>query len=155
MSVQILPLRSSPRQHEGPDSLDVARPFPRIQAGLYDALSVSLRRRRAFRREYIEVWFDVYTGAPANGQILGRVPAFFRVTGHRLAPSSSLARWIQLLGVPVRHDRIPLRLLESKLWRVEVRDVLVSHEKDLDGKPRPLPPSLVYSRVAAVLERLA
>lgn len=156
VTARILPLPASPRQHdEEPDSFIVAKPFPRIEPGLYDALSVSVRRRRAFKRNYIEAMFDVFSGAVAAGQIVGRVPAFFRLTGRTLAPSSSLARWVQLLNGSGRRDRIPLRILEDKLWKVEVRDVLVSHEKGLDGKPRPLPPSLVYSRVSAVLERLA
>ncbi len=154
MSAHILPLRSSPRHHEEGDSVDVARPFPRIEPGVYEALSVSVRRRRAFKREYVEALFDIYEGLAIDGHVIGRLPGFFRLTG-KLAPSSSLGRWIQLLGTHQRRDRVSLRVLENKLWRVELRDVIVSHEKGPDGKPRPLPPSLVYSRICAVIERLA
>ena len=57
--------------------------------------------------------------------------------------------------MPSRRDRVPLRTLENKLWRVEVVDVTKSHDLGTDGKPRPLAKSQQYSKIGAVLERLA
>ena len=129
----------------------IAQPFRRLPPGIYEARSMTLRRRPGFRRTYLEAWFQIFDGPATSGRVLGRVPAFLPLPagGRELAPSSDLVRWIQLLGVPSRRDRVPLRTLENKLWRVEVIDVTTN------SKGRPLPQPLWYSKIGAILERLA
>jgi hypothetical protein len=127
-----------------------------VPEGLYEARSVTVRRRTAYKRSYIEARFQLFDGPAEHGTILATgVPGFFPIRGAVLAPSSNLARWVQLLNPAGRRDRLPLRILERKLWRVQVVDVLTSHERGRNGKPKPLPDALRYSKVAAVLERLA
>jgi len=155
-SADVVPLGHRAAQDDGP-VVAIARPFRRIPAGLYEARSMTIRRRTAFKRTYLEAFFEVFDGPAVAGRILGRVPAFFPLPagGRELAPSATLSRWLQLLGTPTRRDRVPLRTLENKLWRVEVGDVTTSRDRGLDGRPRPLPELQRYSKVIAVLERLA
>jgi hypothetical protein len=60
-----------------------------------------------------------------------------------------LARWIKMLGLQTRLDRIPLRLLQDRYWRVEV--ATVTH----NSRQRRLSPENVYSKVLDIVERLA
>jgi hypothetical protein len=156
MQSDVIPLRQPETSDAGP-TVALAQPFRRILPGTYEARSMTVRRRTAYRRTYLEVFFQVFDGPAVAGRVLGRVPAFFPLPagGRELSPSAALTRWIQLLGVPSRRDRVPLRTLENKLWRIEVGDVTTSRDRGLDGKPRPLPEPQRYSKVTAVLERLA
>jgi hypothetical protein len=159
--LDVIPLVSEPepsaRRGEAPDFIRLARaPVPRLQAGYYEARSTSLRRARTYQRPYIEAWFDIFDGPAVNGQILARLPCYFRLPDNgRLAPSSKLFRWIQLLGSPIRRDRIPLRSLLFKLWRVEVGDVTTGADAGPDGQHRALHERQRYSVVRVVIERLA
>ena len=150
MRSDVIPLKQPETKDDGL-VVAIAQPFRRIPPGAYEARSMTLRRRHAFKRTYLEAWFQVFDGPATAGRVLGRVPAFLPLpAGDReLAPSSDLVRWIQLLGVPNRRDRVPLRTLENKLWRVEIIDVTTTR------KGRPLPESQQYSKIGAVLERLA
>jgi hypothetical protein len=156
MSADIVPLGHRAPQDDGL-VIALAQPFRRIPPGTYEARSMTVRRRVAYKRTYLEAFFEVFDGPAVAVRVLGRVPAFFPLPaqGRELAPSAALSRWIQLLGTPSRRDRVPLRTLENKLWRVEVGDVTTSRDRGLDGRPRPLPEPQRYSKVTAVLERLA
>ena len=138
-------------------AVQVLQPWPRISSGVYVAVSESLIVRLAFQRRYVEALFDIFDGALTEGRQLARVPGFFPLPHRaRLARSSSLARWIALAGIS-RLDRIPLRTLEHKHWKVRVVDVVTSHlTETINGerRRRTLPAPLVYSKVAEVLERL-
>jgi hypothetical protein len=135
----------------------ILQPWPRITPGIYEAVSKALTTRTAFQRRFVEALFDVYAGSVLDGRQLARLPGFFPVPHRaRLARSSSLARWIALAGIS-RLDRIPLRALEHKHWKVRVVDVVKSHlTETIDGerRHRNLPTPLIYSKVAEVLERL-
>ena len=78
---------------------------------------------------------------------------YFRLPepGRPLSPTSKLARVFDLVLGPrkVRLDRLPMRHLKHKLFRVVVGTV----EHDHEG--RPLPTENQYSVIRAVLERLA
>lgn len=156
MSADIVPLGHRVPQDDGL-VVAIAQPFLRIPAGLYEARSMTIRRRVAYKRAYLEAVFQVFAGPAVAGRVLGRVPAFFPMPsqGRELAPSAALTRWIQLLGTPSRRDRVPLRTLEAKLWRVEIVDVTKSRDRGPDGKPRLLPEPQQYSKIAVILERLA
>jgi hypothetical protein len=138
-------------------SVQVLQPWPRFAPGIYEAVSKSLTVRTAFKRRFVEALFDVFEGPMTDGHHLGRVPGFFPIPNRaRLARSSSLARWIALAGIQ-RIDRIPLRSLEHKHWKVRVVDVVKSHlTETINGerRHRDLPQPLVYSKVVEVLERL-
>jgi hypothetical protein len=156
VSADIRPLRGAPCVEslpaaDGGEVLEVRilPPWPRIPAAIYEARSVKLRTQFAFKRRYVEALFDIYDGEFIGGRVLARLPGFFPLPALRrpLARSSALARWITLLS-PYRLDRIPLRTLEHKLWRVRVADVVTSHARNLLSAP------LIYSKVAEVLEHL-
>ena len=132
--------------------LTVEAPFPKIPPGVYEAVSTSVRRRRYHNRPYLEALFDIFQGHIEDGVLLARgVPAFFSMPrdGQPLGRSSRLARWIQLLDPKLRLDRVPLRALKQKFWLGQVVTV------DEDGQQQPLSAGNQYSKVAAVLERLA
>jgi hypothetical protein len=150
----VIPLRQPEAKDDGL-VVAIAQPFRRIAPGTYEARSMTIRRRSAYKRTYLEAFFQIFDGPATSGRVLGRVPAFFPLPPHgrELAPSANLTRWIQLLGMPSRRDRVPLRTLENKLWKVEVVDVV--HDRGADGKRRPLAESQKYSKIGAVLERLA
>ena len=139
------------------NEVQVLQPWPRIAPGTYEAVSNALTVRTAFQRRFVEALFDVFDGPMTDGRRLARLPGFFPVPHRaRLARSSSLARWIALAGIS-RFDRIPLRMLEHKHWKVRVVDVVKSHlTETIDGerRHRNLPTPLVYSKVAEVLECL-
>jgi hypothetical protein len=138
-------------------AVQVLPPWPRIVAGTYEAVSKALTVRTAFKRRFVEALFDVFDGPMTDGRHLARVPGFFPLPNRaRLARSSSLARWIALAGIP-RLDRIPLRSLEHKHWKVRVVDVSKSHlTETINGerRHRDLPTPLIYSKVVEILERL-
>lgn len=134
-----------------PDLKLLTRPvFPRIPAGRYQARSVELIAFSAFKRRNLRLDFDIFVGDATAGQVIGRVPMFMPLPSHRLSPTSRLARLFQLLGVPLRGDRIPLNLLRHRLWVVEVADTRRGANDDCQ-----LPQSLRYSVVRAVVEHLA
>jgi hypothetical protein len=138
-------------------SVQVLQPWPRLTPGVYEAVSKSLTIRTAFKRRFVEACFDIFEGPMTEGHDLARVPGFFPIPNRaRLARSSSLARWIALSGIQ-RIDRIPLRSLEHKHWKVRVVDVVKSHlTETINGerRHRDLPGPLIYSKVVEVLERL-
>jgi hypothetical protein len=135
----------------------ILQPWPRITPGIYEAVSKTLTTRTAFQRRFVEALFDVFDGPVTNGRQLARVPGFFPIPNRaRLARSSSLARWIALADI-ARRDRIPLRTLEHKAWKVRIVDVTTSHLTETvngERRRRILPTPLIYSKVAEVLERL-
>jgi hypothetical protein len=138
-------------------SVQVLQPWPHLAPGIYEAVSKSLVVRSAFKRRFVEAHFDVFEGPMTNGHYVARVPGFFPIPNRALlARSSSLARWIALAGIP-RIDRIPLRSLEHKHWRVRVVDVVKSHLTETvngERRHRDLPSRLIYSKVAEILDRL-
>jgi hypothetical protein len=132
--------------------LTVENPRPKIPPAVYEAVSTAVRRRRYHNRLFLEALFDIFDGPIVNGVVIARsVPGFFNLPndGRRLGRSSRLARWIQLLGPGMRQDRVPVQTLTEKYWRVRVVTV------DVDGQQQPLSAANQYSKVAAVLERLA
>lgn len=161
MSASVHPFqRPDPEQNARPGELSTVQvlpPWPRLAPGIYEAVSKSLTVRAAFKRRFVEALFDVFDGPMTDGRHLARIPGFFPLPNRaRLARSSSLARWIALAGIH-RIDRIPLRSLEHKHWKVRVVDVVKSHLTETingDRRHRALPQPLVYSKVAEVLERL-
>lgn len=130
---------------------------PRIKAGVYEARSVDLKSFTAYRRRCVSLHFDVYAPNFVDGTVLARLAMYCRLpaSGHRLSPSSKLARLFDLVGYQGRRDRLPMNLLRNKLWRVEVGDVRCSADADDTGRPRPLADAQQYSVVRAVVERLA
>jgi hypothetical protein len=150
MSANVFPLGERAPQDDGL-VVAIAQPFRRFAPGTYEARSMTIRRRSHYKRAYLEAWFQVFDGPATGGRVLGRIPAFFPLpaASRELAPSSNIVRWIQLLGVPSRRDRVPLRTLENKLWRVQVIDVTE------DRQGRPLSEPLWYSKIGTILERLA
>jgi hypothetical protein len=163
VSASVHPLPRSTQEPETRTSdpatteVQVLQPWPRIAPGIYEAVSKTLTVRTAFKRRFVEAHFDVFDGPVTNGRQLARVPGFFPIPNRaRLARSSSLARWIALAGIS-RLDRIPLRTLEHKCWKVRVIDVSKSHLTETikgERRHRDLPTPLIYSKVAEVLERL-
>ncbi len=148
-SAQVLPLRPSSAPRQPDDEIILARPLPRIAPGIYQATTVRVTHGNAFDRRYVVAWFDVFDGLAEHGRVLARVPGYFRLPkARRLAPSSKLARWIQLLP-PTRRDRLPLRTLEHKLWLGEIADCVE------DQAQRDLAPAQHYSVVRTITERLA
>lgn len=133
-------------------------PRPRIAPGLYEARSVDLKTFSVFRRRCLALYFDVYEGEAVGGRVIARVPMYFRLPrlDRPLRSSSKLARVFQLVNPSARRrDRLPLNVLRSKLWRVEVGDVAEGSERDERGHGRALHQAQRYSIVRAVLERLA
>ena len=146
-----------------PDSLNVPiEPSrPRIAPGVYVARSVRAEKfeLRGWGRRFV-LWFDVFERDPLDSatRTLARVPAYFRLPiGRPLRATSKLARVLDLVDRRSRRlDRIPLRVLRDRLWRVEVRDVVTTSEKNRDGSGnRPLQQSQQYSVVSEILEHLA
>jgi hypothetical protein len=156
MSAEVVPLGQRAPQDDGL-VVSIAQPFRRVPPGIYEARSMTIRRRVAYKRTYLEAFFEIFDGSAVAGRVLGRVPAFFPLPaqGRELAPSAALSRWIQLLGTPIRRDRVPLRTLENKLWKVEVVDVTEDRHIEPDKKHRKLPDAQHYSKIAVILERLA
>lgn len=129
--------------------ITTAPPLLRVKPGSYEARSVDLQSFTAFRRRILVVSFELYDGPAVNGIVLGQVPCYFSLPPRRLSSASKLGRVFQLLGVRPRADRLPLRLLQHRLWRVVVADV----EKDIDGNA--LPEANVYSVIRSIREHLA
>lgn len=119
---------------------------------------MDLKTFSVFKRRCLMLHFDVYAGSFETGQILARLPMFFRLppAGCPLRPTTKLARLFDLLSPRrTRRDRLPLDALRNKLWRVEVGDVRTGAEHNEHGEPRPLHEHQRYSVIRAVLERLA
>lgn len=153
MSADVIPLRDEPDGEWIDVAYSIPPPLPRIPAGSYQARSVALRKREAFKRKVLVLEFDVYRGDSLQGDVLARLPMFLRLPGPRgLSPNSKLARIFYVLYAgtpPSRWGRLPLSVLRGKLWRVQVADA----EKDVNDDD--LPEAAKYSVVVHVLERLA
>jgi len=126
-------------------------PRPRVEPGIYQAISVSLTPFNAYDRRNLELGFDVFQGDATDGVLLARLPMFLRLPGKRgLSPNSKLARLLYVLGVkPTRWTRVDLNVLRGKLWSIEVGDA------DRDTTNAGLPAGLAYSVVKRVISRLA
>lgn len=155
------PLRVVSSQSSSSQEFEIAvagSALARILPARYEARSLTCSKRYSefYRREYLQIEFDVFQGPAASGDVIARLPCFFRLPhSGRLGRKSKLYRVFQLLGVPLRRDRLSPSALKHKLWLVEVGDVVVSSEKDLSGKQRPLHNLQRYSIVKTILERLA
>src|SRR5262245_38320725 len=118
-------------------SVRVPPPRPRIPAGQYWAVSVTLETRQQFDRRIVEINFDVFEGDPGTSMVIARVPLFARLPprGDRLSANSRLAVMLHMLG-QVRGDRVrreSLDILRNKLWRVLVGDTAQDSSGKLEG----------------------
>jgi hypothetical protein len=143
-----------PQRRDGNEdfSVSVEAPSPLIPPGVYEAVSTSARKRDCYARSYVEIRFTVFDGDLTNGAVLAvDVPGFFNLpTGRRpLGKSSKLARMIQLLDPELRRDRVPIRALKDKGWRVNVVTV------EMNGRQQTLPIGNRYSKIDTVMERIA
>lgn len=119
-------------------------PRPRIAPGAYEARSATCHVFASFGRTNIEIGFDVYRGPWMDNDVLARIPYFVRYS-KRLTPQSRLAQLLYQAGVvPARHHNVSLRVLENKLWAVQVGDT----EQTASG-------TLPYSVVKSVVRHLA
>jgi hypothetical protein len=146
--------------HGWPDlPIGVEEDLPRIHPGEYLARSVDVKTFVAFRRRCLAIRFEIMAGPLGAATVVARgVPMYFRLPprGQRLGRTSKLVRMFALLGpLPARLDRLPMRTLQHRLWRVDVGDVVAGAEQDGTGRHRPLHERQRYSVVRAVLEHIA
>lgn len=146
------PLRPPRREGDDDFSVSVEAPLPLIPPGVYEAVSTSVRKTDCYRRPYVEILFTVFDGDLTDGAVLAvGVPGFFNLPmgGRPLGKSSKLARMIQLLDPKPRRDRVPIRALKDKCWRVSVVTV------EVNGQQQTLPMGNRYSRIDTIMERIA
>jgi len=121
-------------------------------AGMYEARSVALHRRRLFGRSVTILELELI-GAGAGEHDGTRLPWFATSlpSKGRIAASSKMWRAICLTlnRRPTRHDHVTERILLHHLYRVRV----VTVTKDHAGHA--LPKAAHYSIVGALEERLA
>jgi len=113
-----------------------------VPAGRYLGRSVQVRRDKSYGRVHLTGEFELYHDEDVMRPI-GRVPFWFR-DARPITPGSTLGAWLALADlrrVPGR--RLSLTPLRGRLWQVQVRDVLKTHDGRLHARP--------YSRVACVL----
>jgi hypothetical protein len=135
---------------------------PRLEPGVYWGRSAHLDTfERAGWRRRVRIWFEILSGHPLEGEthVLATLPWYATIPAGRrptISASSKLSRLFDLLGPadprrdPTRRaDRVPLRALRHRLWRLAVEDVTS------DGQQRPLHREQWYSIVKAVLEHVA
>jgi hypothetical protein len=133
----------------------IPAPLPHIPPAAYQARSVALKRRDAFKRSTLVLEFDVYRGDYMHNVVLAPLPMYVRLPGAAgVSPHSKLARLFHVFyfggqTLPRWGSRLPLNVLKNKLWRVEVADA------DQDSEGRDLPEATKWSVVVQVLERLA
>jgi hypothetical protein len=136
-----------PRKRDDDDFLlFVPRPRPFIKPSVYDARSDSVKPRRFWDREYLQVDFTIFEGAATDGVILATgVSAYYPLSG---GAASNLVRLIQLLDPNAKPGEVRASAIKGKLFRVEVETVTT------DRYNKPLPEPNYYSKVARVTERI-
>jgi hypothetical protein len=143
----VIPFPSEPDEWQDVQVI-VPQPMPRIAPGVYEAVSVGLKRFEAFKRPVLMIRFDVFEGDMTDGVRLARLP-WHCAWKTRPAPTSKLGRLLCLVGMPPSRGRaVNLRGLAHKLFRVRVDDV------KQDAQRRPLTPETTYSVVVDVVAKL-
>jgi hypothetical protein len=152
MSASVIPL-GPPDPAPGGDwqSLEVVVPrrLPRIPPGIYEGVSVGLRRYEFSRRPVLRLDLDVFAAAAFDSEILARLPYYMRWTGKKPAPTSKLGRLLHVARLePSRGRPVSLTALKGRLWRIRVDDA--QH----DSQGQPLTEATTYSVVSSILELL-